>query len=897
MGKCPMEEFYNQIRQWFNPVKHAGMLPAIAEKIPEEWFTPADGEVTTEIPEHDRDRSRPRVSEHRRSGDVVLLPGESRGYWKHHSPGKWFRQAKITGKINNEKSILLLETGAEVSIVDTAFARKVGCYVDTSQSQECVVIGESVYMTEGRTRVKVTLAGSLVHFFDIWVGDLSGQEAILGMDFMVPAGIRLDLADGSICLPDEVNIQLSRRRQLYNDNVRHVCIDQGMQIAIGDSIELPLRMKMTDREKLWVTRGDRWVPTVVRGPGRIRYLQVTNISDKDLVLHRNERIAMWLAGDRIPRIPGYVSIGSRRYMEWQNLAFQATTDDRPTNQEAPTGPPVPAVERPNYPTPRAILQRRKVSPIIDQSTSPPDPTSEPEAMSPDPGATVVDTLRSGGRPLQDDDRVTEESRSSASTVLVGDPPDPRSDPVESMGKCPMEEFYNQIRQWFNPVKHAGMLPAIAEKIPEEWFTPADGEVTTEIPEHDRDRSRPRVSEHRRSGDVVLLPGESRGYWKHHSPGKWFRQAKITGKINNEKSILLLDTGAEVSIVDTAFARKVGCYVDTSQSQECVVIGESVYMTEGRTRVKVTLAGSLVHFFDIWVGDLSGQEAILGMDFMVPAGIRLDLADGSICLPDEVNIQLSRRRQLYNDNVRHVCIDQGMQIAIGDSIELPLRMKMTDREKLWVTRGDRWVPTVVRGPGRIRYLQVTNISDKDLVLHRNERIAMWLAGDRIPRIPGYVSIGSRRYMEWQNLAFQATTDDRPTNQEAPTGPPVPAVERPNYPTPRAILQRRKVSPIIDQSTSPPDPTSEPEAMSPDPGATVVDTLRSGGRPLQDDDRVTEESRSSASTALVGDPPDPRSDPVESVCEPSGLMEGMDLGHEARTKRREGRRRRRDWSEGT
>ncbi|EGZ06603.1 hypothetical protein PHYSODRAFT_341849, partial [Phytophthora sojae] len=411
--------------------------------------------------------------------------------------------------------------------------------------------------------------------------------------------------------------------------------------------------------------------------------------------------------------------------------------------------------------------------------------------------------------------------------------------LHEMGKCPMEEFYNQIRQWFNPVlslhRSADFSRSDAEvpldlqsgetrgywkqRRPEEWFKPSDGEVTTEIPEHDRDRSLPRVIEHRRSGDVVpdLLPGESRGYWKHHSPGKWFRQAKITGKINNEKSILLLDTSAEVSIVDTAFARKVGCYVDTSQSQECVRIGESVYMTEGRTRIKVTLAGSLLYFFDIWVGDQSGQEAILGMNFMVPAGIRLDLADGSTSLPDEVKIQLSGRRQLYNDNVRHVCVDQGMQIAIGDSIELPLRMKVTDREKLWVTRGDRWVPTV------------------------------------------------------QNLAFQATTDDRPTNQEAPTGPPVPAVERPIYPTPRAILQRRKVSPIVDQSMGPSDPPSEPEAMSPDPGVAVVDTLRSGGGPLQDGDRVTEESGSSASTVLVGDPPDPRSDPVESVCEPSGSEE--------------------------
>ncbi|GMF50552.1 unnamed protein product [Phytophthora fragariaefolia] len=36
--------------------------------------------------------------------------------------------------------------------------------------------------------------------------------------------------------------------------------------------------------------------------------------------------------------------------------------------------------------------------------------------------------------------------------------------LHEMGKCPMEEFYNQIRQWFNPAKHAGMLPAMAEKM-------------------------------------------------------------------------------------------------------------------------------------------------------------------------------------------------------------------------------------------------------------------------------------------------------------------------------------------------------------------------------------------------------------------------------------------------
>ena len=108
-----------------------------------------------------------------------------------------------------------------------------------------------------------------------------------------------------------------------------------------------------------------------------------------------------------------------------------------------------------------------------------------------------------------------------------------------------------------------------------------------------------------------------------------------GKINNEKATFLFDSRAEVSIVDPTFARKAGCVIDESQKQECVGIGENVYTTVGRAKMKITLNGSLVYYFNAWVGDQVGQEAILGMDFMVPAGVRLDLAEGSLCLPDEV----------------------------------------------------------------------------------------------------------------------------------------------------------------------------------------------------------------------------------------------------------------------
>ena len=98
-------------------------------------------------------------------------------------------------------------------------------------------------------------------------------------------------------------------------------------------------------------------------------------------------------------------------------------------------------------------------------------------------------------------------------------------------------------------------------------------------------------------ELDLAPGESRGYWKYHVPGKWFKQAKATGKVNSEKATILFNFGAEVLIVDTTFARKVGCVIDESQRQECVGIGTNSYMTIGHTKIKVTLAGSQIYYFD------------------------------------------------------------------------------------------------------------------------------------------------------------------------------------------------------------------------------------------------------------------------------------------------------------
>ncbi|OWZ17179.1 LOW QUALITY PROTEIN: hypothetical protein PHMEG_0008911 [Phytophthora megakarya] len=227
--------------------------------------------------------------------------------------------------------------------MDTAFARKVGCYIDSSQIQDWVGSGDNVYRTEGKTRIKETVAGSLVNCFDIWGISL----AILGMDFMVPDGIRLDHAHGSISLPDEVRIQLSGRRQRYNDKPSIVNLGQYLRIQSGESVELPLCLRTSDHEKFWVTLGDHWVPTIVNGSGKIRYMRITIVGDKVLILHQDLRF--WLAGDHFPRQPGFISVGSRRGIIWSG-----------SDRRSPIGwygSGRPAMERPEYETPREILQR------------------------------------------------------------------------------------------------------------------------------------------------------------------------------------------------------------------------------------------------------------------------------------------------------------------------------------------------------------------------------------------------------------------------------------------------------------------------------------------------------------------------------------------------------------
>ena len=69
-----------------------------------------------------------------------------------------------------------------------------------------------------------------MHLFGVVV-PMVCQDAILGHHGT--AGIHLDLADGTLCLLDEVQVQLDGRRTLYNNRMTDVRLGRFSQIPVG----------------------------------------------------------------------------------------------------------------------------------------------------------------------------------------------------------------------------------------------------------------------------------------------------------------------------------------------------------------------------------------------------------------------------------------------------------------------------------------------------------------------------------------------------------------------------------------------------------------------------------------------------------------------------------------
>ncbi|KAI9990445.1 hypothetical protein PInf_021420 [Phytophthora infestans] len=144
-------------------------------------------------------------------------------------------------------------------------------------------------VTTSRAVVKVTLGWEVAYEFEVWImPHHAGVDLILGTDFMIPAGIRLDLYNSAVKLPDEMVIPLIRSSNAPTKT------EFGPNVPCGPPDGLTIESRMTAEFKL---------PR--RQPSE---------STHDLWPHGV------LANE------GYVRVSSAKYRDWQILAFESAMD-------------------------------------------------------------------------------------------------------------------------------------------------------------------------------------------------------------------------------------------------------------------------------------------------------------------------------------------------------------------------------------------------------------------------------------------------------------------------------------------------------------------------------------------------------------------------------------------
>ncbi|POM59440.1 hypothetical protein PHPALM_31836 [Phytophthora palmivora] len=139
--------------------------------------------------------------------------------------------------------------------------------------------------------------------------------------------------------------------------------------------------------------------------------------------------------------------------------------------------------------------------------------------------------------------------------------------------------------------------------------------------------------------VKLLRGERLGWWSSLKFDRRVRmRALVMDTVNDRRVKILLDTGANVSVVSSTLARKLRLkqYASRDQQIDIQEIGKDKVSTTHKALVKATLDWEVVYEFEVWIMPYhAGVDLILGTDFMIPAGIRLGLYNSVAKLPEEV----------------------------------------------------------------------------------------------------------------------------------------------------------------------------------------------------------------------------------------------------------------------
>ncbi|KAG2889321.1 hypothetical protein PC117_g24715 [Phytophthora cactorum] len=254
-------------------------------------------------------------------------------------------------------------------------------------------------------------------------------------------------------------------------------------------------------------------------------------------------------------------------------------------------------------------------------------------------------------------------------------------------------------------------------------------------------------------------------------------------VDDKCTRILLDSGANVSVITDTFAKKLRLrdVPDHGRRIDIQGISKGKVSTTRRAQVKITLGWEMVYELEMWVMVHSaGVDVVLGTDFMIPAGIQLDLFHGAAQLPNEIRIPLVKTKNMLDSE------EHGSHVNAGPSEQLDIpghewREYRLSKRQVVLERHILW------------RIKLTNVSDWAVYFPAHDDISVLVPAGDLPRGDGYVRVDSKKYRDWQVLAYEGCRDRELFQRECElyeqwlaTQPP--SVERPDYPESQEIATR-------------------------------------------------------------------------------------------------------------
>ncbi|OWZ12931.1 hypothetical protein PHMEG_00013828 [Phytophthora megakarya] len=152
---------------------------------------------------------------------------------------------------------------------------------------------------------------------------------------------------------------------------------------------------------------------------------------------------------------------------------------------------------------------------------------------------------------------------------------------------------------------------------------------------------------------------------------------------------MLDSGASTSIISLDIARRLKLRVEPRGEQLLNGIDGVKAKVTNKCRVKITLGHRVVYTLDVWVGNIGqGIDALLGMNFMVAAGVRLCAHEREVVLQTKNGFSSWGPQSSHLGRAIDVSIHVSLWLAPGDSKYIPIRASEPDLESMdvWVSRG-------------------------------------------------------------------------------------------------------------------------------------------------------------------------------------------------------------------